>query len=120
MDEKKIFKHRFSSIVWGILLIWWGIVVMFDPLTIAIGAIGTGLIFLAANLILSLRGIPTKASNTQFGIIAITWGILDQVRHVLALPLSVSFALILIIYGIVALLSPLFSHLQSNQQPGSV
>ncbi len=120
MDAEKIFKHRLSSIAWGTLLIWWGIVVMFDPLTIAIGAIGTGLIFLSANLILSLRGIPTKASNTQFGLIALAWGVLDQVRHVLGLPGSMSFALILIVYGMVALLAPLFSHPQSTQQSGSV
>jgi hypothetical protein len=93
---------------------------MFDPLTIAIGAIGTGIIFISFNLICSLRGLPIKVSNTQLGIVAIMWGILDQARYMLALPGSLSIALFLIVFGTVALLSPFLFHQRIGQQPGSV
>ena len=42
MDRTKKLNRRFASIGWGLLFIWWGVVVMVDPLTVGMGAIGTG------------------------------------------------------------------------------
>ena len=41
MDRTKKLNHRFASVGWGLLFIWWGVVIMVDPLTIGMGAIGT-------------------------------------------------------------------------------
>lgn len=107
MDSHKAFKHNLAVIGEGALLIWWGLVIMIDPLTIGIGAVGTGLIFLGANAARMLKGLPQKAGNTLVGILAIVWGMLD---HVFALRLGASFALLLILIGLTTLLAPLFAH----------
>lgn len=107
MDSKKMLNRNLSTVGWGALLIWWGIVVMIDPLTIAMGAIGTGLILLGVNAARSLKGIPSKGSTTVMGIIALAWGALDQARYMLALPPGLSFAMILIVIGLVVSLTPL-------------
>ena len=120
MKNNKVFKRRLASAAWGSLLIWWGIVLMVDPLTIAIGAIGTGVIFIAVNLILSLRGLATKVVNTELGILAIVWGVLDQVRHMLALPASLSFGSLLIVLGAAMVFFPLLFPSATEPNRGSV
>jgi hypothetical protein len=100
MDTAKTLNHNLATIGWGVLLIWWGIVIMVGPLTIGMGAIGTGLICLGVNAVRSLRGIPTKGSTTVVGIIALAWGILDTLFNP---RFELSFALMLIIIGVVTL-----------------
>ncbi len=100
MDNVRTLNHNLATIGWGMLLIWWGIVIMIDPLTIGMGAIGTGLICLGVNAARWLNGIPTKSSATEFAIIALVWGALDTIFN---LRLGVSFALLLIVIGVVAL-----------------
>ncbi len=122
MDDKKRFNHTLATMAWGVLLIWWGVVIVVDPFTIAVGAIGTGLILLAVNAIRSLKGIPIKNSNNAVGIMAIAWGVLDQARHMLGLSPWLSLALGLFVVGFAYLLAPLFSRpsLNPSDHPGDV
>ncbi|MGZ9165501.1 MAG: hypothetical protein ACXW4U_10020 [Anaerolineales bacterium] len=102
MENTKTLNHNFATIGNGALLIWWGIVIMVDPLTIGMGAIGTGLIMLGVNAARLLNGIPTKGSTTVLGIIALVWGTLDTV---LDPSFELSFALMLIVIGLVRIAS---------------
>ena len=98
MESTKALNHNFATIANGALLIWWGIVIMFDPLTIGMGAIGTGLIMLGVNAARLLGGIPAKRSTTVLGIIALTWGALAQT---LGLSFWPAVAMMMIILGVV-------------------
>jgi len=109
MSSLKDFNHTTAAVGWGMLFIWWGIVVMFKPLTIGMGAIGTGLILLGVNAARLHKGIPDKGSTTTTGIIALVWGVLDQARLMLGLKDGVSLAALLIVIGIVVFLIPLLA-----------
>jgi len=100
MSDKKTFNHNLSIFGWGALFIWWGIAVMIEPVTLAMTAMGTGLIMLAVNAARVLRGIRPVRSTTRIGFTIIAWGILDQVRLVLGLPSGLSFALALMVIGL--------------------
>lgn len=102
MENTKTLNHSFATLGDGTLLIWWGIVIMLDPLTIGMGAIGTGLIMLAVNAARLLNGIPAKGSTTVIGIIALLWGTLDTVFDP---RFELSFAMMLIVIGVVAIAS---------------
>ena len=100
MDNATTMNRTFSKIGDSMLLIWWGVVMMVHPITIGMGAIGTGLIFLGVNAARRLKGIPTKLATTTIGAMAILWGTLDTVFHP---RFEVSFALLLIVVGLVSL-----------------
>jgi len=100
MEAVKSLNHTFAAFGEGLLLIWWGVVMMVDPLTIGIGAIGTGVIFLGVNAARWLNGIPTKRATTVIGIIALVWGALDQA---FTLSFESSFAVLLIVTGAVVI-----------------
>ncbi len=102
MENIKTSNHNIAVIGDGMLLIWWGVVIMIDPLTIGMGAIGTGLIMLGVNGVRLLYGIPPKKSTTVIGIIALVWGLLDTI---FALRLGVSFAVLLIVVGVISIAS---------------
>lgn len=104
MGSARTLNPDYSTIGWGALLIWWGIVIAIDPITIGMGAIGTGLICLGVNAARSLNGIPARSSTTAFGMIALVWGTLDAV---LDPRFEVSFAMMLIVIGAVLLASDL-------------
>jgi len=110
MGKTERLNHRFASIGWGLLFIWWGVVVMVGPLTIGMGAIGTGLILLGINAARGLMNVPTRDSTTTFGVFALVWGGLDVARSLLHLPPEISFALLLIVFGGVVLVKPLLVH----------
>ena len=105
MQATKSLNHTFAALGEGLLLIWWGVVIMVDPLTIGIGAIGTGLILLGVNAARWLKGIPTKRTTTTVGVIALVWGALDQFN---GLSLETSFAVLLIVIGAVSIAALLF------------
>ncbi len=92
----------YGTIGWSALLIWWGIVIMIDPLTIGMGAIGTGVIMLGVNAGRSLKGISAKGSTTVVGIMALVWGVLDVALNP---RFEVSFAMMLIVIGAILLVS---------------
>ncbi len=107
MNNQENLNHALAAIGWGLLFIWWGVVVLIDPITMGTGAIGTGLILLGVNAARWTKGIPTRASTTTVGITALAWGILDQGRILLGLDGGVSFASFLIVIGVVVFLLPL-------------
>jgi hypothetical protein len=107
MDRTEKLNHRFASIGWGLLFIWWGVVVMVNPLTIGMGAIGTGLILLGINAGRAWMNVPTRDTTTTWGIIFLAWGALDVARSLYHLPAELSFAGILIVIGAVVLVKPL-------------
>ena len=115
MGGKKAFNRNLARAAWGSLLIWWGVVIIVDPFTIGIGAIGTGIILLGLNFFRWLKGYTTRASTTQLGLIVLLWGILDQARHMLDLPSGISFALLLMVSGISVLITPLFTRHKFNK-----
>ncbi len=108
MDEKTIYNHRLATFAWAALFIWWGTVIIINPLTIGIGAVGTGLILLSVNAVRTLKGIPIKNDNAVIGASLILWGVLDHARHMLALSPWLSFALLFLVIGLVLLYSALF------------
>jgi len=119
MSGKKTFNHRLAKMGWGALLIWWGVSIMIDPITIGMSAIGTGLIFLGVNAIRLIKGIPTRVNTTVVGIMAIVWGVLDQARFMLSLSIGVSVALLLIVFGLAELLTPLLVRPKIQAEEGS-
>jgi hypothetical protein len=102
MDTTRTLNHNLATTGNGALLIWWGIVIMVGPLTIGMGAIGTGLICLGVNGVRLLNAIPTKGSTTAVGIIALVWGTVDTIFDP---RFETSFAILLIVIGAVVLAS---------------
>ena len=100
MENASSLNRIFSKIGDNLLLIWWGIVMIVHPLTIGMCAIGTGLILLGVNAARRLKGIPTKRTTTVVGSMAALWGMLDVI---LRPRFEVSFALLLIVIGLVSL-----------------
>jgi hypothetical protein len=96
MANAKTLNHNFATIGNGALLIWWGIVIMFDPLTIGMGAIGAGLILLGLNICAAEWHSHQKIDN-RLGKYAL-WGILDTI---FTPSFELSFALMLIVIGLV-------------------
>ncbi len=110
MSSKKQFSHSVSIAGWGALLIWWGAAIAIDPLTMGMCAIGTGLILLSMNAARMLKGVRTVRTTTVMGIIALAWGALDQARSLLGFPEGVSFALLLMVIGLVVWMTLLFPY----------
>ncbi len=100
--DKQSMNRNLATVGWGALFIWWGISIMIDPITIGMSAIGTGLILLGVNAVRMLNGIPTNGSTTAVGVIVLVWGVLD---HALLLQFGASFAVMLIVIGVVAIAS---------------
>ncbi len=99
MDDARAATNPNTALVgWSLLFIWWGLVIMIDPLTIGMGAIGSGLIFLGVNAARWLRGLPGRGATTRAGIIALAWGALDTAFNP---RFELSFALLLIVIGLV-------------------
>ena len=102
MENTKALNHNFATIANGMLFIWWGMVIMIDPLTIGMGAVGTAVIMLGVNVARLLLGIRTKGSTTVVGIIALVWGVMDMVLNP---TIELSFAIMLIVIGLVTIAS---------------
>jgi hypothetical protein len=106
MDNAQTLNRNLATVGNSMLLIWWGIVMVVHPLTIGMGAVGTGLILLGVNAARLLKGIPTKGSTTALGTVALVWGALDSVFDP---RLEISFAMLLMVIGLVSL-SSLWAH----------
>ena len=98
MDSTKMINRNIAGVGWGALLIWWGVVVLIGPITIGMGAIGTGLILLGLTAWRRLKGVPIRNANVPVGLIAIAWGAVDTAFRLQFWP---SFAALLIIIGLV-------------------
>jgi hypothetical protein len=102
MDDEKAKNRTTATIGWSLLFIWWGIAMMVHPITIGLTAAGTGVIMLGVNAVRLWQHLPTLASTTIVGAIALLWGSLD---HVFSLSFSVSCAVLLITIGVVSVFS---------------
>ena len=69
MKDNKVFNHYLSIIGWGALFVWWGVCVMIGPITLAMSAMGTGLILLVVCVVRNYKGIEQVGSTVIFGII---------------------------------------------------
>jgi hypothetical protein len=83
MAKTHKFNRKINALGWGLLLILWGITILFDGVPFGVGLLGTGLIFLGANGIRTLNDIPTKDNNTLLGVLALAWGGLELSRPIL-------------------------------------
>jgi hypothetical protein len=108
MSSSNKYSHLVSTAGWGALLVWWGVSLAIDPITLGMCAIGTGLIMLAANTARMLKGVRPVRSTTVIGIIALAWGALDLARAVLGFAEGASFALLLVVIGLVTWVTLLF------------
>ncbi len=106
MENTKALNHNLATLGNGALLIWWGMVIMIDPLTLGMGAIGTGLILLGVNAARWGYGIPTKASTTFVGSVAVAWGTLGALLHPRP---ELWFAMLLVVIGL-ATIATLVTH----------
>ena len=68
MGTKKALNHNLAVFGWGALFVWWSLVLMIDPITFGMGAMGTGLILLGINAIRAMKGIKPLGSSTNFGV----------------------------------------------------
>jgi hypothetical protein len=110
MPAERKFNRLVSRLGIALLLIWWGIVIAVDPLTISIGAIGTGLILLGLNALRAIKGISRVTSTTTIGLIALIWGGLYQAWKLFQLPPVSAFGLLLLVIGVISGLHVLVSH----------
>ena len=104
MNTTQTLNRNFEAIAWGALFIWWGITVLVPSLPEGIGAIGSGLILVGANVARRQSGIPISRFSTTLGILAIVWGALDLMGVFLNLPFEIPvFAILLILLGVIIL-----------------
>ncbi len=109
MDNQQEFKRKYNAIGWGLLLILWGITILFDFVPFGVGLLGTGLILLGANGVRRLHGLPAKDDNTVLGILALAWGGLELARPILRQLFEFAdwdwgiFAILLVVLGVILL-----------------
>jgi len=103
MDNTRTLNRNFETIAWGLLLILWGITVLFDFVPGGVGIVGSGLILLGLNAARSLNGIPARGGTTLLGSLTLVWGVLELARPILHPPFELSdgaiFAILLIVLG---------------------
>jgi hypothetical protein len=109
MENTKILKRSLHRVGWGLLAILWGATILFDFIPFGAGLIGTGLILLGVNIVLSINQLHPKNDNTILGILTLAWGGLELARPLLRqlFPSSdldwVIFAILLIGLGLILL-----------------
>lgn len=109
MDNQQEFKRKYNAIAWGLLLILWGITILFDFVPFGVGLLGTGLILLGANGVRTLHGLPAKDDNTVLGVLALAWGGLELARPILRQLFEFAdwdwaiFAILLVVLGVILL-----------------
>jgi len=105
MDKTHSLDHKFETIAWGVLLIWWGL--RWWPLEFlpnGAGLLGTGLILLGVNAARTLKDIPMRNSTTILGFLALAFGGLLLAREILHVPFEIPvFEILLIALGVILL-----------------
>ena len=114
MKFPRSLNYYISAVGESLLLIWWGVVIVIDSLTIGAGAMGTGLILLGMNAVRMLNHIHPKRRTSILGTIALAWGVLDQA---LKLPIEASFAVLLIVIGMTGIVFCLLIPRKSDPRP---
>ncbi len=103
--RKDTLDHQLERIGWALFLIMIGGLMLLPGVPSGTWLIGTGLIMLGLNAVRYFKGIPTVRTTTTLGIIALAWGALDQARILLGYPPGASFALLLMVIGLVVWLT---------------
>jgi hypothetical protein len=98
MNIKETRDSNIATVAWSALLVWWGLALAIDPITIGMTGVGTGMILLGANAARSFSGVPLRRSTSEIGAVALLWGALD---HIFALSVGGSLAVLLITIGAV-------------------
>jgi hypothetical protein len=90
MENTQILDRRYSTITWGLLLIWWGLrwwLLIFLPN--GSGLLCTGLILLGLNLARAISNMSSKGSTTLIGISALILGALMIALGIYQIPLQI-------------------------------
>lgn len=104
MENTQPLKRDFGGLVWGALLIWWGIAELPGLLPHGAGALGFGLILLGLNGVRLLKGAHAKSLSVTLGILALLLGSLQLAESTLALPVELPiFAILLVALGLIFL-----------------
>lgn len=75
MNNSRTSNRDYTTIAWGLLLIWWGLRGwLFASLPNGVGLFGTGVILLGLNAVRLLTGIPARGSTTTLGVLALVFG----------------------------------------------
>jgi hypothetical protein len=116
MDNKHDYEKRLSIICWGVLLVWWGLRwSVLISLPEGSGLLGTGLIFLGANLARMSARLPTLRDNTFFGLFTLLAGGILFIFDILHTPFQPPvFETILVTLGVILLGYALFNTGKSN------
>lgn len=80
MDNAQKSNRKHNSLGWGLLLILWGLTILFDFIPFGVGLVGTGLLLLGVNAVRARNGLPTDEDNTVLGSLALVWGALELGR----------------------------------------
>ena len=122
MDNTEKFNRKYNTIGWGLLSILWGITILFDFVPFGVGVLGTGLILLGANLVLTRNGLPARDDNTVLGFLALLWGGLELARPILRQFFEVTdwdwaiFAILLVVLGMSLLARELLQIRKKNAE----
>jgi hypothetical protein len=120
MDNIQKANRNFNAIGWGLLLILWGITILFDSVPFGVGVLGTGLILLGANVLRALNDLPARDDNTILGILALSWGGLELARPILRQLFEFAdwdwaiFAILLVDLGVILLVRELLRIRKTN------
>ena len=115
MQDTKYLNKRYTTIAWGILFLWLGVLMVVPGDQNAIFVLGAGVILLGLNLARSLSRIPVRAFSLTLGALAIGLGSYALLRPLLHGPhFEVGFIpLVLIVIGLYVLI-PGPSHTDSK------
>lgn len=122
MDNTEKFNRKYNTIGWGLLSLLWGITILFDFVPFGVGVLGTGLILLGANLVLTRNGLPARDDNTVLGFLALLWGGLELARPILRQLFDVTdwdwaiFAILLVVLGMSLLARELLQIRKKNTE----
>jgi hypothetical protein len=115
MDNSQISNRKYESVAWGALAVLWGATILFNFIPFGVGLIGTGLIFLGANVVRWINHLPMSNDNTVPGILILAWSGLEFGRPFLRglFPSAdldwVIFAMLLIGFGLILLTQALLN-----------
>ena len=80
MNNPQTSNQKYEGVAWGLLAMLWGVTILFDFIPFGVGLIGTGLIFLGANVVRRISQLPVRSDNTVLGILTLAWGGLEFAR----------------------------------------
>ncbi len=106
--QSQPFNRDVGAIVWGALLIWWGISELPGFLPHGAGALGIGLILLGLNGVRLLNGARARSLSVTLGILALLLGSLQLASSVITLPFELPvLAILLIALGLIVMVREL-------------